>query len=394
MFNRRTLFGAAAAAGSFVTSALGKKAEAKIPAGKDFEPRGAIGRYERLPTQSLEGTQDFLMGFRGWVNSGLSRAADARAKEIMKANGHQPDDKLPLADVVKLVEDDPILAASSRTWLSTQQLMWKTLQDEFHANADKYLAEMEATDKSGPGSLELNPGMHIPDYTKHEIHIQPGGYVGDPFAGHIYLYGVAFFLVGHNFQDEVQTEYAQAIPLPADRKVRRVLDQGCSCGQAAVAIKARFPEAEVWGIDVGGPMVRYAHMRAVDMDVDVHFAQRLAEDSKFPDNHFDIVANNILFHEVSAAKAQEILNESFRVLRPGGVYYPIDFYTGTPASKTAYSQYRQWWDHRWNNEVWRMEYTNLDFASAMRKAGFIVDENGPPAGPGRGKKNIMGTKPA
>jgi ubiquinone/menaquinone biosynthesis C-methylase UbiE len=395
MFDRRTLFGAAAAAGSFVTTAFGKKANAKIAEGKDAQPRGAIGRFERLPSQNLEGTQDFLTNFRGWVNATQSRAADARAKEILKANGYKPDDELPMATIVKMMENDPIVAGSARTWISTQQMMWKTLQDEFHANSEKYLAEMEATDKAGPGTLELNPNMNIPDYAKHEIHIQPGGYVGDPFAGHIYLYGTANFFIGRNYQDEIQKEYASFLPLPKDGKVKRVLDQGCSCGQTAVAIKERFPEAEVWGIDVGGPMVRFAHMRAVDIGADVNFAQRLAEDSKFPDNHFDIVTNNILFHEVSAEKAQEILNESFRITRPGGVFYPIDFYTGSPPPKTAYGQYRQWWDHRWNNEVWRLEYANLDFATAMRKAGYIVDENGPPAGRGgRANRNILGTKPA
>ncbi|MCB2107314.1 MAG: class I SAM-dependent methyltransferase [Rhodobacteraceae bacterium] len=393
MFDRRSLFGAAAAAASFIGTAVsGRKASAKIPGNKDVEPRGAIGRFERLPTQNLDGVQDFLTGFRGWVNADLRRAAMARAREVLKANGIDPNSEMPIKDVVALLENDPILATSTRTWLSTQQMMWSTLQDEFHANADKYLAEMEATDNAGPGSLELNPDMEIPDYTAHEIHIQPGGYVGDPFAGHIYLYGTANFFTGRNYQDEIQKEYAKVLPTPADGNVRRVLDQGCSCGQAAVAIKERFPDADVWGIDVGGPMVRFAHMRAVDLGIAVNFAQRLAEDSKFPDNHFDIVTNNIMFHEVTAEKAKEIIKESFRVLRPGGVFYPIDFYTGAPAPKDAYGLYRQWWDHRWNNEVWRLEYANLDFFGAMREAGFEVNEKGPAAG--RARYNVVGTKPA
>ncbi|MBM3513632.1 MAG: class I SAM-dependent methyltransferase [Alphaproteobacteria bacterium] len=391
--NRRALVGTVGAVGSILASAFGSKVWAKLPKDSDIEPRGSIGRFERLGSQSLEGTQDFLTNFRGWVNASLSRAANVRAQEIFKANGHSPTAELPMAEIIRLLENDPTLSASARTWISTQQMMWKTLQDHFHDNGDQYLAEMEVADKSGPGMVELNPGMHIPDYTKHEIHIQPGGYVGDPFAGHIYLYGTANFFVGRNYQDEIQAEYAESLPLPADGKVKRVLDQGCSCGQTAVQIKGRFPDADVWGIDVGGPMVRFAHMRAVDIGANVNFAQRLAEDSKFHDNHFDIVTNNIIFHEVPPHKAQEILNESFRVLRPGGVYYPIDFYTGSPAPKTAYGMYRQWWDHRWNNEVYRLDYAALDFAGAMKKAGFIVNENGPAPG-GRGKRNIMGTKPA
>ena len=76
------------------------------------------------------------------------------------------------ADAVKLLQDDPLLQTSTRAWLSCQQLSWRGLQEEFEGNADKYLAELEAVDKRGPGTLELNPGLKLPAYTRHEIHIQ------------------------------------------------------------------------------------------------------------------------------------------------------------------------------------------------------------------------------
>ena len=56
------------------------------------------------------------------------------------------------------------------------------------------------------------------------------------------------------------------------------------------------------------------------MDLDINFAQRLAEDTKFPDNYFDIVVVHLLFHEVSAAAAKNIYPEIHRVLRKGGVW--------------------------------------------------------------------------
>jgi ubiquinone/menaquinone biosynthesis C-methylase UbiE len=183
--------------------------------------------------------------------------------------------------------------------------------------------------------------------------------------------------------------------VPTDRKVKRILDLGCSCGQLTVALKERFPEAEVWGIDVGGPMVRYAHMRARGIGSEVHFAQRLAEDTGFPDNHFDIVTANILFHEVTADAAKQIVKETARVLRPGGVFYPVDFYTGAPPLKTAYAKFHAWWDHRWNDEVWRIEYAELDFKKVIRDAGLDLsfDSSPPPmTGAGPSKGNMMGTK--
>jgi ubiquinone/menaquinone biosynthesis C-methylase UbiE len=398
MMNRRTLFGASAATASFVGALFGSKkaSTATTTSSKfssaDVEPRGSKGRLERLPRQHLEAQHDFITGFRVFANRDMTSAARRRIAKIMRAKGIDPTKRLSYKEVLGHVGGDPLVAASARMWLSAQQINWKTLYDEFHGNANAYLAEMEATDNAGPGTLELNPDMYIPEYLTHEIHIQPGGYVGDEFAGHIYHYGTNNFFEGRNDQDELHIGLATAMPEPEDGKVVRVLDQGCSCGQLSVALKERFPDAEVWGIDVGGPMVRYAHMRAVDIGIDVNFAQRLAEDSKFPDNHFDIATNNIMFHEVTTEAAHEILAESFRVLRPGGVYYPIDFYTGNPAPKGVFSTFRQWWDSRWNGEPWRLDYAKFDMAAAMRKAGFIVNENGPPSRRGA-RRNILGTKP-
>jgi SAM-dependent methyltransferase len=396
MFNRRNLFEVTAALGSVAAALTGRKAAATIPKEVDLQPRGQTGRLERLPRLDLESQQDFLTGFRAWVNRDLESSARKHVDRVLKAKGLDPRAEFKLDDALALLKDDPLVATRFRTWTSCQQLTWQALREEFHANADAYLAEMEAVDQAGPGTLELNPDMKLPDYTTHEIHIQPGGYVGDPFAGHVYHYGTNNFYVDRNYQDEVHLGIANAIPTPpGDGKVKRILDMGCSCGQLSVALKQRFPEAEVWGIDVGGPMVRYAHMRAVDLGVDVNFAQRLAEDTKFPDNHFDIVTSYILHHEVTEDATRRIIEEAHRVLRPGGVFYPVDFFTHDERhpSKRAYDLVRWWWTHRWNREVWYYDYARSDYVGHMRKVGFDTTEEGPPSGPAY-KHNILGIKRA
>ncbi len=190
---------------------------------------------------------------------------------------------------------------------------------------------MEAYDNIGPGTLKLNPELDIPNYAKHEIHMQPGGYVGNPFAGHLYHYGTNAFYSArstNNYQDQHHARLAEQVPVPEDGKVTRILDMGCGLGQFSVALKERFPDAEVWGVEVGGPMIRYGRMRAVDQGVDVNFVQGLAEETDFPDNHFDIVASYILHHEIPAETSRAVFAEAHRVLRPGRLYFPIDFFTG------------------------------------------------------------------
>jgi ubiquinone/menaquinone biosynthesis C-methylase UbiE len=325
------------------------------------------------------------------VNDDLRKAAGARAEAIVKAAGIDPKGAVNYAQAVKLFESDPILATYVKCWVANQEHTWATIQNYFHRNADQYLSEMTAFEKYGPGSVEWDPNMVIPDYTKHEIHIQPGGYVGDPFAGYINFYGVNNFYAGKNYQDETQYAIAQAVQLPKDGKVRRILDLGCATGRLTLQLKERFPDAEVWGIDVGAPMVRYAHVRAADLGIDVHYAQRLAEDTKFPDGYFDIVTSYILMHEVTLEASRKITAEALRVLRPGGVYFPVDFPTGKQRGiLNGYAAFSVWWDHRWNNEVWSIAYRDSDYASYMRDAGFVVDENFKSARRGHG--SLLGTK--
>jgi SAM-dependent methyltransferase len=389
-FNRRTVMGGAAGiAGAAAT--LFRDAEAKLT--KDVQQRGQIGRLERLPTLDLEANDEFLTTTRIWINGELSQAAARSAVMTLKAKGVDPGKDIAREQALEALKDDPIVAVRNHWWQHLQMLMWNNLKREFHDNYDTYMAELEAADKAGPGKLEFNPGIE-PEYTKHEIHMQPGGYTGDPFAGHIYHYGTNNFYNARNYQDGVQMGFAAQVPTPTDGKVKRILDLGCSCGQLVVALKERFPDAEVWGVDIGAPMVRYAHMRAVDLGVDVNFRHALAEDTKFPDGHFDIVTSYILHHEVTHAASLAIFREAHRVLRTGGLYYPIDFYTGDrKILRNGYGQLRDWMTHRWNHERWMYEYQSVDFPKELAAAGFAVNEKGSPAYPGN-SGNIVATKKA
>ena len=286
--------------------------------------------------------------------------------------GYEANQDVPIDVAMRIFHRDPMVATRHRVWYSAHCYEHDLLDAAFTARADVLLDEMDAAAKVGPGKLVLDSQMKIPDYTKHEIHQQPGGYVGHPFAGHIYHYATNQFYRGANDQDQRHRSYAADCRVPADGKVKRILDLGCGIGQLAVALKERFPEADVTGIDVAAPMLRYAHMRAVDLGADVNFVQRLAEDTKFPDGHFDVVASYILFHEVTADATRQILAEVARVLRPGGIFYPLDFnHRVKPSPGRLYGGYQ---DHIFNNEVWRQEYAGLDFAGEMKKAGFELHD--------------------
>jgi ubiquinone/menaquinone biosynthesis C-methylase UbiE len=338
--------------------------------------RGMDGRLMRLPKLDLQSADEFLTSIRIYANGELAKVARSRAIAALREAGIDPYKPAPREKVIAALENDALVMQQAQLWLANQQQMWRMLRAEFYSREDLYMSEMEAADRKGPGSLVLSPRMDLPAYTKEEIHMMPGGYVGDELAGHMYHYGTNNFWMGHNYQDDVHIGLAKETPLPTDGKVKRILDLGCSCGQLTVALKERFPDAEVWGIDVGGPMVRYAHMRASRMSNGANFAQRLAEDTGFPDNHFDIVTSFILFHEVHPDAEPKIMAEAHRVLRPGGVFYPIEGRMRRPTPPlAAVGQFSSWWIRRWNYEVWNDHYVTGDYPAILQNAGFIVGDN-------------------
>jgi ubiquinone/menaquinone biosynthesis C-methylase UbiE len=132
-------------------------------------------------------------------------------------------------------------------------------------------------------------------------------------------------------------------------------------------------------------------MRAARLGSRANFAQRLAENTGFPDGHFDLVTSYLLHHELPADITRKVVAETYRVTRPGGVYYPLDFLTGGVRSPAPY-MYGRWWDHRWNNEVWSLEYHTMDFSQEIAKAGFVMPANPVVALPGFGARYAV--KPA
>lgn len=87
--------------------------------------------------------------------------------------------------------------------------------------------------------------------------------------------------------------------------VRRALDVGTGTGGGALAIKRRYPEANVVGIDVSPAMLARARERAPELAFREGDASRLP----FGDGDFDLVAH---------ANMIPFVDETARVLRPGG----------------------------------------------------------------------------
>lgn len=153
---------------------------------------------------------------------------------------------------------------------------------------------------------------------------------------------------------------------------RRILDIGCGVGHSTLPYVAAFPEAEIHGIDVSAPMLRYARARARALRATVHFAQQNAEATGYPDASFDLIVSHIMLNETSARALRRIMAEGRRLLRPGGLMLHAE---GTGfRGKSLIDQYLADWDTHFNGEPFIGALHDTDLTEVLRQAGFAADE--------------------
>jgi ubiquinone/menaquinone biosynthesis C-methylase UbiE len=362
--------------------------------------RGSIGVTPRPTTLADESYLEFVTSFRRFciqrgfpVMAANGEAELARAVDAGDVQAPVAGAQIPLDEVKRVFRKVPFTPTWQRFVRSQQEMMWRGTRKSFLRKGVSVMAWMDAAEKSHPNNIHYDPAFEPPAYTRCEIHCQPGGYTDDPLGGLVYHYGTKIFYEGFNDQDELHIELAQKATKPADGKVQSILDIGCSIGQATTNLKDLYPQAEVWGLDVGLPLIRYAHARAVEQGKDVHFKQALAEDSGFADGQFDMVLSYILFHEVPVKKMKEILAEVFRILRPGGVFTIYEF-PNNNENVAVGDGYRFMIDNdsRDNCEPYSPAFVASDFKGILEATGFEIQ-------PGPGLTNeflqsLIARKPA
>ena len=193
------------------------------------------------------------------------------------------------------MEQEPYFQAWSSMMRSSQDLTWRLVGQA----VERDLPRLETKLQSGEaelGSLELDDGLETPPYLlAADTHRMPGSYFRQdgPFdvrAGALYDLGSAMYQFGRGDQSgrllndgRGRTTVAHLRRYYPELAPDRILDLGCSVGQNVLPLCDAYPAARVEAIDVGAPMLRYGHVRAQGLGRTVHFSQRNAEATGFPD---------------------------------------------------------------------------------------------------------------
>lgn len=124
---------------------------------------------------------------------------------------------------------------------------------------------------------------------------------------------------------------AECVKLPEGG---RGLDVGCGSGALTIAVAKRNPQGSMSGIDRWGAEYASFSKKICEDNANTEgvaertdFAQGDALKLDFPDEAFDAVTSNYVYHNITSRDRQAILLETLRVLKKGGTFAIHDIFS-------------------------------------------------------------------
>ena len=359
------------------------------------------------PNHDERARQQFVGALKGYLNGPLEQALAAEyetriAPDFRARTGREPADR---DDVLDLFRASPLYQLWGSAVYESQDMMWSVVDETCRRLLPELERRYESLDDANRlGTLELDPNLSLPEPIRSvEIHRQPGGYFAEPDS-HGLLTGLRYFATVELYRSAKGMSTGAAAGEPGMGRYvlgavarrfpgfapRRILDIGCGPGTETVAYREAYPEAEVWGVDLSAPFLRFAHAWAEDRGVGIGFRQANAAETGFPDRHFDLIVSNILFHETSDEVARGILREARRLLAPGGVLLNVDV-PYQPDRISITKQVTNHWQVENNGEPYWTGFAELDLPAELAAAGFDPEASFVDYDPvGRGELLVFG----
>jgi ubiquinone/menaquinone biosynthesis C-methylase UbiE len=331
-------------------------------------------------TRDDKARMNFVAGLRSYVlndmASGMRAVFEGEVEpQFRRRKGRAPKDG---PEVHKSIKGNEYFKFYSSLRVTAQDAVWQSVAPTLERQREELAAKAKSISESAPlGSLTLKPGFEVPRYVKAiDVHLMPGNYdteygPDDLSAGALYDNGLTVFsfgLMGQNLDDLGQSIARGIHAKYPDFNPARILDLGCTIGHNTGAWKDTYPQAEVHGIDVAAPCLRYGLARARAQGRAIHFSQMNAEALEFPDASFDVVFSSMFLHEVPRKGIEKIFAEAYRVLRPGGLMLHMELPPN--AQLSPYEAFYLDWDSSYNNEPFYKPFRDQRPEQLCARAGF------------------------
>lgn len=211
------------------------------------------------------------------------------------------------------------------------------------------------------------PKDGYPSYYLQNFHHQTNGYLSDLSAN---LYDLQVELLFGGSADPMRRRILA--PLKENLKNTtgqvRILDVACGTGRTLKLLRNAFPQASLFGTDLSPAYLRKANQELSQIPGELpQLLQANSEELPYLDNYFHAITCVFLFHELPAVARQNVIDQCFRVVQPGGVFVICD---SIQMSDSPDMQYVMDSFHETFHEPYYKHYITDDLVTRLEKAGF------------------------
>ncbi len=211
-----------------------------------------------------------------------------------------------------------------------------------------------------------------PAYYLQNFHYQTDGYLSDLSAN---LYDLQVEILFNGAADAMRRRILAPLKegLSTFEHLRtqqlQVLDVACGTGRTLRMIRGALPKVSLFGTDLSPAYLRKANQLLSEIPGELpQLLQANAENLPYLDNYFHGISSVFLFHELPGEARQRVIEESFRVLQPGGILVICDSMQAmdSPDFQTMMDNFPAIF-----HEPYYRNYTTDNLQARLEKAGFI-----------------------
>lgn len=212
---------------------------------------------------------------------------------------------------------------------------------------------------------------NYPRYYLQNFHHQTDGYLSDASAN---LYDLQVEILFGGTADAMRRRVIAPLRSALDAtQVNRVLDVACGTGRMLKMLHDSLPNTALCGVDLSPAYLRKANTLLSQSKGNLpQLFQANAEVLPFADSYFEAVVSVFLFHELPAHVRQNVINECYRVMKPGGVLVFCDSIqvSDSPEFRVSMENFSVVL-----HEPYYRHYITDDLNTRLMDAGFVEVEN-------------------
>ncbi len=217
-----------------------------------------------------------------------------------------------------------------------------------------------------PSNLD---SQKYPQYYRRNFHYQTDGYLSEHSAN---IYDLQVDILFNGITDAMRRRILKPLQQGLNNlslnNNPRILDVACGTGKTLKFIRATFPDASLYGIDLSVPYLRKTAELLSQLPQELpQLVEGNAENLPYQDNYFQALTSVFLFHELPNPFRQRVINECYRVLQSGGICILADSMqlSDSPELETMMTNFPIAFHEPFYND-----YIQDDLKSRLHSAGF------------------------